>query len=317
MNENSYSVYEALKALSTEGKKQEKALEWLYRFQVPAFKRYLIFKGLSQSQSEDVTQIVIIKVFEHADEFRGNEDLSEASAKSWLWKIVRTSLIDFIRREQKHKPEITGLNLESDLSDLDKVALAEDEHPEAAIKPVTDDFEQLAIHPRSGKSIPPDIKGEFYLQENKTTQLPVKNTDLLSDHFYHQSSELFETNDNERNLDLQNSSFSNRDLPHATRNKLSQTKEQFKIEKEERKRQILIEDCVRRGIEEFSANEPDRADALLMQIDGAPIKRIAQFIKRTEGATKEYLSQTRKKIGPYISTCFELLDHNSELLEPN
>lgn len=262
MDENSYSVYEALKALTAEGRKQEKALEWLYRFQIPAFKRYLMFKGLSQSQAEDVTQIVIIKVFEHADEFRGNEDLSEASAKSWMWKIVRTSLIDFVRRQQKHKREITGLNIDSDLSDLDEIALAEQEDPEADNTPKTDVFEQLATHSSIEKSRLPETNSEFYLQEN-------------------------------------------------------QTKEQFEIEKQERKRQIYIEDCVRRGIEEFSANEPDRADALLMQIEGAPIKRIAKFIKRTEGATKEYLSQTRKKIGPYVSTCFDLLDHDFELPELN
>ena len=46
MDANFFSAYEALKALSADGKKQEKALEWLYRFQVPAFKRYFVFKGL-------------------------------------------------------------------------------------------------------------------------------------------------------------------------------------------------------------------------------------------------------------------------------
>lgn len=67
------------------------------------------------------------------------------------------------------------------------------------------------------------------------------------------------------------------------------------------------EECVARGIEVFAAEQPDRARALEMQMDGQDINSIASHIGRTLAATKEYLSQCKKKLAPYIQHCRALL----------
>lgn len=68
-----------------------------------------------------------------------------------------------------------------------------------------------------------------------------------------------------------------------------------------------VDECVSAGLESFSRREPDRAYALSMQMDGLSIDEIGQRIGRTMAATKEYLSQCRKKIQPFIAHCTELL----------
>lgn len=67
------------------------------------------------------------------------------------------------------------------------------------------------------------------------------------------------------------------------------------------------QDCVSNGIEEFAAEYPDRARVLEMQLDGQAIASIAHSIGRTVAATKEYLSQCKKKLAPFIHHCTELL----------
>jgi RNA polymerase sigma-70 factor (ECF subfamily) len=67
------------------------------------------------------------------------------------------------------------------------------------------------------------------------------------------------------------------------------------------------EECVSMGLEEFSEKEPERAHVLLLQMDGSSIEEIGRQIGRTVAATKEYLSQCKKKIQPYIAHCTELL----------
>jgi RNA polymerase sigma-70 factor (ECF subfamily) len=61
--------------------------------------------------------------------------------------------------------------------------------------------------------------------------------------------------------------------------------------------------CVARGLEDFAAQEPDRARVLMMQLDGEDITSIGHRIGRTMAATKEYLSQCRKKVASYIAHC--------------
>ena len=65
--------------------------------------------------------------------------------------------------------------------------------------------------------------------------------------------------------------------------------------------------CVSAGIEDFAADFPDRARALEMQMDGEDVQSIANRIGRTIGATKEFLSQCKKKLAPYIEHCLPLL----------
>lgn len=66
-------------------------------------------------------------------------------------------------------------------------------------------------------------------------------------------------------------------------------------------------DCVANGIEDLAAEFPDRAKALEMQMDGEDIASIARRIGRTVAAAKEYLSQCKKKLAPFIEHCTPLL----------
>lgn len=72
-------------------------------------------------------------------------------------------------------------------------------------------------------------------------------------------------------------------------------------------RNLSAEECMLIGLEEFAANFPDRARALEMQMDGESIDSIANRIERTVGATKEFLSQCKKKLAPFIEHCLPLL----------
>ena len=67
------------------------------------------------------------------------------------------------------------------------------------------------------------------------------------------------------------------------------------------------DDCVQEGLARFSEVAPDRAYALMLQMEDQSIDEIAAVIGRTNGATKEYLSQCKKKIRSYIEHCTELL----------
>ena len=68
-----------------------------------------------------------------------------------------------------------------------------------------------------------------------------------------------------------------------------------------------VDECVSAGLESFGSREPERALVLLLQMDGHSIEEIGLRIGRTMAATKEYLSQCKKKIQPYISHCTEFL----------
>lgn len=68
------------------------------------------------------------------------------------------------------------------------------------------------------------------------------------------------------------------------------------------------QDCVMQGLYVFAAEHPDRANALEMQMDGEDVASIARRIGRTVAAAKEYLSQCKKKLAPYIEPCLGLLN---------
>jgi RNA polymerase sigma-70 factor (ECF subfamily) len=67
------------------------------------------------------------------------------------------------------------------------------------------------------------------------------------------------------------------------------------------------DECVSRGLELFAAQMPERALALTLQMDGFSLNEISERLGRTVAATKEYLSQCRKKVHPFISHCTALL----------
>jgi len=70
-----------------------------------------------------------------------------------------------------------------------------------------------------------------------------------------------------------------------------------------------VDNCVELALKEFEVENPDRAFALLMQMEERSIAEISSAIGRSLGATKEYLSQCRKKLTPFVHHCFELLNN--------
>lgn len=68
-----------------------------------------------------------------------------------------------------------------------------------------------------------------------------------------------------------------------------------------------VRDCFTQGFERFAADHADRACAVEMQMDDESVASIAQRIGRTVGAAKEYLSQCKKVLKPYIEHCTPLL----------
>jgi len=70
-----------------------------------------------------------------------------------------------------------------------------------------------------------------------------------------------------------------------------------------------IEECVKDGFHRFSKAHSERAQALaLLSFQEMSISEVAQFLGRSVGATREYLSQCRKKLRPYLEPCFALLE---------
>lgn len=69
-----------------------------------------------------------------------------------------------------------------------------------------------------------------------------------------------------------------------------------------------VDECVSGGLAKFSDLMPERAHVLMWQMEGVSIAEIGERIGRSTGAAKEYLSQCRKKIQPFIAHCTELLE---------
>jgi RNA polymerase sigma-70 factor (ECF subfamily) len=65
-----------------------------------------------------------------------------------------------------------------------------------------------------------------------------------------------------------------------------------------------VADCVRRGFREFARTHPERAECLSwLATDRMDIAGVAAVLGRTVAATREYLSQCRKKLRPFIEHC--------------
>lgn len=74
-----------------------------------------------------------------------------------------------------------------------------------------------------------------------------------------------------------------------------------------RRNQLEVDLCVSNGIKDFCAEHPDRGDVLIHQMDGESIESIARRKDKTTAAMKEYLSQCRKKLKPFIEHCYALI----------
>lgn len=65
-----------------------------------------------------------------------------------------------------------------------------------------------------------------------------------------------------------------------------------------------LQDCYDRGFSQFEHEFPDRAEVLRYVVSHHwSIRDVAKFLGRTEGATREFLSQCRKKFRAYVEPC--------------
>jgi RNA polymerase sigma factor (sigma-70 family) len=72
---------------------------------------------------------------------------------------------------------------------------------------------------------------------------------------------------------------------------------------------VYIQDCVQRAFTAFAKSFPDRAYAMrLSAFEGWDIDELAGFLSRTPAATREYISQCRKKLTPFLEHCREWLE---------
>ncbi len=70
-----------------------------------------------------------------------------------------------------------------------------------------------------------------------------------------------------------------------------------------------MQDCVQRQFEQFSQEHPDRAQCLVwVTVDELSMQEVADTIGRSVGATREYISQCRKKLKPYLDPCLKTLE---------
>jgi RNA polymerase sigma-70 factor (ECF subfamily) len=69
-----------------------------------------------------------------------------------------------------------------------------------------------------------------------------------------------------------------------------------------------LENCVSVAFAEFAQAHPDRAEVLrLVAFDGWDVGEISVMLNRTLGATREYLSQCRKKLQVFLEPCKQYL----------
>ena len=68
--------------------------------------------------------------------------------------------------------------------------------------------------------------------------------------------------------------------------------------------QTDMKNCVQRGFSSFAMAFPERAHAMrLAAFEGWDMDELAGFLSRTPAATREYISQCRKKLSPFLEPC--------------
>lgn len=68
-----------------------------------------------------------------------------------------------------------------------------------------------------------------------------------------------------------------------------------------------LEDCVQLRFAEFAKKFPERAHAFSLVMEGSDTAHIAAAIQRTPGATREFISQSRKRIEEFLRPCRDYL----------
>lgn len=69
-----------------------------------------------------------------------------------------------------------------------------------------------------------------------------------------------------------------------------------------------VDDCVEKSLILFREAYPDRYYALSAQLDGLSVSQIGELLNRTVAATKEFISQSKKKLAPYLDRCHAMVE---------
>ena len=67
-------------------------------------------------------------------------------------------------------------------------------------------------------------------------------------------------------------------------------------------------DCVEQGIDAFAIKDPERAYALQLWVAEVDVRDIADRLGRSYGATRQFLTECRKKLKPFVEPCLEYLE---------
>jgi len=66
---------------------------------------------------------------------------------------------------------------------------------------------------------------------------------------------------------------------------------------------VYVQVCVEQRLADFAMDRPTEAGVIKDQLDGVPIARIAASIGRSEGATRTFLYEAKKKFRDYLEVC--------------
>lgn len=70
-----------------------------------------------------------------------------------------------------------------------------------------------------------------------------------------------------------------------------------------------MRDCIERGFDAFGEQHPDRAEVMrLVVFEEWSMNDVAAFLARTPAATREYISQCRKRLRQFLDPCRDLLE---------
>lgn len=70
---------------------------------------------------------------------------------------------------------------------------------------------------------------------------------------------------------------------------------------------VQLQECMIRGLAEFSKADPERAYVLEMVVEGVDQREIADRVGRTYGAIRTFIYECRKKLAPYVEHCLQFL----------
>jgi RNA polymerase sigma factor (sigma-70 family) len=202
---------------------------------------------------------------------RGATNFSgEEKAKAWIWRIARNCLIDHFRKHSRYKD-----------------ALREHEEQENFFSGYQSKDESRGRESTENDTadLPSDVEKLDEVTKNLDCEIDPhcqKEKDPSQKTMYERDVENVRDNEND-DREVEKGAFIMSNNPRA------------------------VADCVCAGLEAFSKEHPLRVHVLEMKMDGVSDKEISIKIGRTLSATREYLSQCRKKFEPFIIHCKGLL----------